>query len=321
MIDAVSDEQTLARKACVYYKEVRMDIDLVAPELERIVDKNPPLDRIAYGMIFAEGPVWDRRNKQLFWVDIKGNRIWKWKPGVGREIVLEPTGHANGLTFDKEGRLVVAGWCARTIWRMEQDGSIVTLVSHYEGKKLNTPNDIVVRSDGSIYWTDSVTGLIIPGMVAEDTQQYLDFHGVFRLSPDGKQVSLLIDDDVYPNGLAFSPDESLLYVNNSIHRQHIRVFDVRADGTVGPGRLFHKMTGSEPGGCDGMKVDVEGNVYCTGSGGVHVIDPSGRLLGRLRIPEHCTNMAWGDDDWRSLYTTTYHSVYRTRVKIPGVAVW
>ena len=166
-----------------------------------------------------------------------------------------------------------------------------------------------------------MTGLIITGMVAEDTQQYLDFHGVFRLSPDGKQVTLLIDDDVNPNGIAFSPDESLLYVNNSINRQHIRVFDVRADGTVGPGRLFHKMTGSEPGGCDGMKVDIEGNIYCTGSGGVHVIDPTGKLLGRLMMPEHCTNMAWGDDDWRSLYITTYQSVYRTRVKIPGVAVW
>lgn len=297
-----------------------MEVDVVTPAVERLIDKNPPLDLIASGMDFAEGPVWDRHNQQLFWVDIIGSRIWKWKPGVGREIVLEPTGHANGLTLDHQGRLVVAGWSARTIWRMEKDGSVTTLVSHYEGKKINTPNDIVVHSDGSIYWTDTTTGLIIPGMVAEDTQRYLDFHAVFRLSPDGKQVSVLIDDDVYPNGLAFSPDESLLYVNFSMTQQYIRVFDVRADGTVGAGRMFHKMTGAEPGGCDGMKVDIEGNIYVTGPGGVHVIDPNGKLIGRLKIPHHCTNMAWGDDDWHSLYITTRHAVYRTRVKVPGVPV-
>jgi gluconolactonase len=297
-----------------------MEIDMVLPGLLRLVDSRPPLDCVAKGLTFGEGPVWDRRKGQLFWVDIIGSRIWKWKPGVGREVVIEPTGHANGMTFDRQGRLVVAGWSARTIWRVEHDGSITTLVTHYQGKKINTPNDIVTRSDGSIYWTDPPNGLIFAGMVPEDAQQYIDVHGVYRLSPDGKEVSLVIGDDVYPNGIAFSPDESLLYVNNSMHVQHIRVFDVHADGSVGPGRMFHKMTGKEPGGADGMKVDVEGNLYCTGPGGVHVIDPAGRLLGRLLIPGHCTNMAWGDDDWCSLYITTFHEVYRTRVKVPGVAV-
>ena len=130
----------------------------------------------------------------------------------------------------------------------------------------------------------------------------------------------MIADCTYPNGLAFSPDEKLLYVNDS-RLALIRVFDVRADGSVGPGRLFHKMTGTESGVADGMKIDVEGNVYCTGPGGVHIIAADGRLLGRLKIPGHSTNMAWGDDDWRSLYVTTFNSVYRTRVKVPGVAVW
>src|ERR1019366_10029018 len=210
-------------------------------------------DCIATGLSFGEGPVWDRRKGQLFWVDIIGSRIWKWKPGVGREVVIEPTGQANGMTFDRHGRLVVAGWSACTVWRVEHDGSITTLVTHYQGKKINTPNDIVTRSDGSIYWTDPPNGLIFPGMVPADAQQYIDVHGVYRLSPDGKEVSLVIGDHVYPNGIAFSPDESLLYVNNSMHVQHIRVFDVHADGSVGPGRLFHKMTGKEPGGADGMK--------------------------------------------------------------------
>ncbi len=297
-----------------------MDIDMIAPGLERIVGPDPPLDRVAQGTIFGEGPVWDRRKQQLFFVDIIGNSIWKWMPGVGREIVLKPSDHANGMTFDRQGRLAVAGWSRRTIWRWESDGSIITLASRYQGKKLNSPNDIVVHSDGSIYWTDSAGGLVIPGMVAQDVQRYLDVQGVFRLSPDGQEVSLVIEDCVYPNGLAFSPDESLLYVNDS-RLGIIRMFDVRADGSVGPGRLFHKLSGSEPGVADGMKVDIEGNVYCTGPGGIHIIDPNGKLLGRLKIPGHSTNMAWGGDDWRFLFVTTFNSVYRTQMKIPGVAVW
>ena len=121
-----------------------MDMDRVAPGLERLVDRDAPLDRISYGMTFAEGPVWDKRNKQLFWVDIIGNTIWKWKPGVGREVVLRPSGHANGMTFDKQGRLTVAGWSLRTIWRFEHDGSITTIATDYKGKKFNSPNDIVI---------------------------------------------------------------------------------------------------------------------------------------------------------------------------------
>ena len=297
-----------------------MDIDLIAPGLDRLIDRDPPLDRIAQGLTFGEGPVWDKRTGQLYWVDIIGNTIWKWKPGVGREVVLRPSGHANGMTFDKEGRLTVAGWCNRTIFRFEHDGSITTIASNYQGKKFNSPNDIVVRSDGSTYWTDSAGGLVIPGMIAQDVQRYLDVMGVFRLTPDGKEVQLVIADCIYPNGLAFSPDEKILYVNDT-RLALIRAFDVNADGSVGPGRIFHKMTGTEDGVADGMKVDVEGNVYCTGPGGVHVIAPDGRLLGRIKIPGHSTNMAWGDADWRSLYVTTFNSVYRTRVKIPGVAVW
>ena len=297
-----------------------MDTDLIAPGFERVVDRDPPLDSIAQGLTFGEGPVWDKRTGQLYWVDIIGNTIWKWKPGVGREVVLSPSGHANGMTFDKEGRLTVAGWCSRTIYRFEHDGTITTIASKYQDKKFNSPNDIVVHSDGSTYWTDSAGGLVIPGMVAQDVQRYLDMMGVFRLTPDGKEVQLVIADCTYPNGLAFSPDEKILYVNDT-RLALIRAFDVNPDGSVGPGRIFHKLTGTEDGVADGMKCDVEGNVYCTGPGGVHVIAPDGRLLGRLKIPGHCTNMGFGDDDWKSLYVTTFKQVYRTRVKVPGVAVW
>jgi gluconolactonase len=289
------------------------------PGLQRIVGSGPPLDQIAHGMYFGEGPVWDRRQKRFLWVDIIGDSIFEWTAGVGRKTLIHPSSHANGLTFDREGRLVVAGWSSRTIWRVEKDGSLVTIASRYRGKKFNSPNDIVVRSDGSVYWTDSSGGLVIPGMVGEDMQRHLDIQGVFRLTPQG-EVKLVVEDVTYPNGLCFSPDESILYVNDT-RLGEIRAFDVNADGSVGNGRLFHKLTGTEPGVADGMKVDQEGNLYCTGPGGIHVIDKGGKLLGRLLMPGHCTNLAWGDDDWRTLFVTTCHSVLRTRLEIPGVPVW
>ena len=296
-----------------------MHTDRKLPALSRIIDDDAPLDQIAQGLSFGEGPVWDRRNGYLYWVEIIGNTLWRYKPGVGREIVMKPTGHINGLTFDKEGRLLAAGWCTRKILRFEHDGSISTIAEKWRNIKFNSPNDIVMHSDGSIYWTDSAGGLVIPGMVAEDVQRYLDVQGVFRLSPDGKDVSLLVDDCNYPNGLVFSPDEKTFYVNET-RLGLIRAFDFNSDGTVGPARIFYTLVGSEGGVADGMKVDIEGNVYCTGPGGVHIISPQGELLGRLRIPGHCTNMAFGEEDWCTLFVTTFNSVYRTRVKIPGIIV-
>jgi gluconolactonase len=252
-------------------------------------------------------------------VDIVGDTIWRWSPGRGREVFMRPSTKANGLTFDAQGRLLVAGWASRSIWRVEPDGSVSTLASHYDGRKMNSPNDIVVKSDASIYWTDSPGALFNVGMAGEDVQQYLPFQGVFRLSADGHKLSLVIEDCVYPNGLAFSPDERVLYVNDS--RQYlIRAFDVQPDGSLKNARMFHKLEGTEEGIADGMKVDREGNVYCSGPGGIHVMDPNGKRLGRMRIPGHVTNMGWGDDDWRSLYITTRSSVYRTRVNVPGVPV-
>jgi gluconolactonase len=297
-----------------------VDIDAVAPGFERITGSAPPFDQIAQGTYFGEGPVWDRRKRRFLWVDIIGDTIYQWVPGTGKSVLVHPSSHANGMTFDREGRLVIAGWSQRTIWRIEPDGAFTTIASHWQGKKFNSPNDIVVRSDGSVYWTDSAGGLVIPGMVGEDLQRQLDIQAVFRLTPQGK-VELTVEDTVYPNGLCFSPDEKILYVNDT-RMAHIRAFDVAPDGCVGNGRLFHTLTGSEAGVADGIKCDQEGNVYCTGPGGVHVIAPDGQFLGRLLIPGgHTTNIAWGDDDWRSLYMTTYHAVFRTRLNIPGVPVW
>ncbi len=296
-----------------------MEFDMAVPGFERIVAPETEFEVIAHDVLFGEGPVWNKRAGALFYTDIIGDTIWKWTPGIGNEIVMRPSHKANGMTLDRQGRLVVAGWSWRCVWRVELDGSVKTLCSHYQGKKLNTPNDIVVKSDGAIYFTDPTGGLNNMEMHGEDIQRYIDYNGVYRISPGG-ETTLLIEDCVYPNGLVFSPDETLLYVNDT-RQALIRVFDVRPDGGVGNGRLFYKLVGNEPGVADGMKVDVEGNVYCTGPAGLHVISPSGQLLGRLKIPGHCTNLAWGDDDWRTLYITTFtFQVFRVRLGLPGIPV-
>jgi len=296
-----------------------LELDRVTPALARLIAHDAPLDRLHQGMSFGEGPLYNRRDGSFLWVDIVGDTIWRWRPGAGAEPHIRPSTKANGLTFDREGRLCVAGWASRSVWRVERDGGVKTLASHYEGKKINSPNDIVVKSDGAIYFTDSPGALYNVGMAAEDVQQYLDFAGVFRIAPDGR-VDAVITDTVYPNGLCFNLDESVLYVNDT-RLGEIRAYDMKRDGGCGAMRLFHKLTGHEPGIADGMKVDREGNVWCTGPGGVHVISPEGKLLGRLRIPDHCTNLGWGGEDWRSLYITTYTSVFVTRANVAGVAVW
>jgi gluconolactonase len=299
-------------------EDLRIEVDLLTPEGERIVGRNLPLDIIARDIVFGEGPVWDARGSQLFFTDIIGDTIWKWKPGAGLEPVLRPSRKANGMCLDLENRLVVAGWGGRTVFRIEHDGSRTTLAERWEGKKLNSPNDIVVKSDGSIWFTDPPGGLFNVGMVDQDLQKYLDTQPVFRIAPDGGSMSVVTEDFVYPNGLCFSPDEKLLYANCSRERL-IRVYDVGPDGCVGEGRIFHRYTGPERGVPDGMKCDIEGNVYCTGPGGIYVHDSSGKVLARIKTPgHHATNIAFGDEDWRSLYLTMIGSVLRTRVNVPGV---
>ena len=297
---------------------LKVEVDLLAPGAERIVGKNPPLDIIARDIIFGEGPVWDAKNKQLYFTDIIGDTIWKWKPKGGLEVVMKPTVKADGLALDLEYRVVVAGWGGRTVFRIEKDGSCTTLADRWQGKKLSSPNDIVVSSDGAIWFTDPVGGLLNVGMVGDDLQRYNDKQPVFRISPDGKQMTVATDEFVYPNGLCFSPDEKLLYINCSRERL-IRVYDVKPDGTLGKGRLFYQYTGPERGVPDGLKCDSEGNVYCTAPGGIFIHDPSGKVLARIKTPgHHPTNIAWGDDDWRSLYITMIGSVVRTRLNIAGV---
>ena len=295
-----------------------MEVDMAAPGFERIVPRGAEVDVIANDLLFGEGPVWNKRTGEFLWVDIIGDTIWKWKPNVGREVVMRPSYKADGMTFDREGRLVVCGWSWRRVWRLEKDGTVTTLCAQFEGKKLNSPNDLVVKSDGSIWFTDPSGGLNNVEMHGEDVQRYLDYHGVFRISPQG-ETTLVVKDFTYPNGLAFSRDESLLYINDT-RENLIKVYDVGKDGTLKNGRLFCKLVGSEAGVADGMKIDTEGNVYCTGPAGVQVFAPDGKLLGRIKLPGHSTNMGFGDDDWKGLYVTTYSSVYRIRLGVAGLPV-
>ncbi|MFC1491564.1 SMP-30/gluconolactonase/LRE family protein [Nitrospinota bacterium] len=297
-----------------------MVTEAFSPGFERIVPKDATVELLATGFIFTEGPIWNGRENHLSWVDIIGDTIYRWVPGEGTRVIMHPSGKANGLTYDHEGRIVVAGWGRRTVWRWEHDGSTTTLASHYQGMKLNSPNDIVVKSDGAVYFTDPSGGMQLPGHEEGDVQRYLEHHGVYRLDPDDGKLTLLTTDVVYPNGLCFSPDESLLYVNDSRPRL-VWVWDVQPNGTVKNRRLFEDYNADDPGGPDGMKVDVEGNVYCTGPGGVWVTAPDGTHLGRIKVPEHCANFVFGGSDLKTLYMTARTTVYRTKVNIPGIPTY
>jgi gluconolactonase len=299
-------------------EHMKVEVDMCGPGWERIVDRSPSIDVVAHDIIFGEGPVWDARGKVLYFTDIIGDTIWKWSPRTGQEIVMRPTVKANGMCLDLENRLVVAGWGGRTVFRRETNGTWKTLADRWEGRKLNSPNDIVVKSDGSIWFTDPPGGLLNVGMVGHDVQRYLETQPVFRITPDGKTMTVITEDNVYPNGLCFSPDEKMLYVNCSRERV-IHAYDVNSDGTVGKARVFYQYTGPERGVPDGMKCDVAGNVWCTAPGGIWVHDPSGKPIVRIKTPgHHPTNIAFGDDDWKTLYITMIGSVTRTRVNIAGV---
>lgn len=257
--------------------------------------------------------MWDYADGYLLFSDIRANQIKKWSPGKDVETFREPSGNSNGLTYDKEGCLVACEHGNRRLSRTEKDGTTRTLVDHFQGRHLNSPNDVVVKSDGSIYFTDPPYGI-------GPEEQELPFQGVFRLSPDNGEPKLLVKDFDRPNGLAFSPDEKLLYVADSSDRRHVRVFVDNEDGSLIKGRVFAEIRSEEPGNPDGMKVDVEGHLYVAAAGGVWVFAPTGKLLGVIRVPETPANCAWGDSDWRSLYITARTSLYRVRLDVRGIRV-
>ncbi len=279
----------------------------------RILPENAKIERLATGFQFTEGPVWNLSSGYLLFSDIPGNRIIKYTPGEGISDFRAPSGKSNGLTFDKKGRLVACEHENRRVSLTEKNGTVTTIASHFKGKRLNSPNDVVVKSDGSVYFTDPPYGL--NPVFGSLGNQELPFFGVYRLSPAGDELRLLVDDSV-PNGLAFSVDESLLYIADT-ENSHIRVFDVDDNGDTANGRIFAEISG-EPLAPDGMKIDSEDNVYVTGKGGIWVLDPAGIQIGVIPVPELPANLSWGDEDWKTLYITARSSLYRIRLSIPGV---
>ena len=287
------------------------------PAFWDLVAKEVSISRVSTGYIFTEGIMWHSQKKYLVWTDIIGDKILKWTPGVGTSVLMSPAGHPDGTFIDRQGRLVVAGWGSRNVWRLEDDGSTTVLATHFEGVKLNTPNDIVVKSDDSIYFTDPSNGIRHPGHQDGDIQKYLDYEGVYRLDPATRKLTLLVKGGVNPNGLCFSPDESLLYINSQ-RLGCIHVYDVKPDGTIANERLFAELVGTDPGGPDGMKCDVHGNVWCTGPGGVWAVDPKGNALGRIRVPEHTANFTWGGDDMKTMFFATRKTIYAATLNTPGI---
>ncbi|MGH7268220.1 MAG: SMP-30/gluconolactonase/LRE family protein [Candidatus Rokuibacteriota bacterium] len=293
------------------------------PGLHDLVASDAPIDRVAGGLGFTEGPVW--RGGELLFSDIPNKRIVRWRRlPEGPELTTFTTGTSNGLTLDRQGRLLAAEHDGRRVSRIADDGTRTALAERFQGKRLNSPNDIVVMSDGSIYFTDPPYGVqpARPGAVRPAgwwTQpipgKEQPGQGVYRLAPDGT-LQLLVDDFALPNGLAFSPDESVLYIDDSAHK-HIRALDVRPDGTLTGSRILLDMASSpDPGVPDGLKVDVQGNVFCTGPGGIWVCRADGKLLGRIVLPELPANLGWGEDG-TVLYVTARTSVYRLPSRTRG----
>jgi gluconolactonase len=295
-------------------------IEQLVPELEKIISESEPIQHLADGFGGtqgpAEGPLWWKEGGYLLFSDIHNNKRMKYEPGKGVSLFLEPTNRANGLTRDLQGRLVACEHDTRRVTRLELDGSLTVVANSFQGRQLNRPNDVIVKSDGCIYFTDPWTSPNAPN------QWDLTFSGVYRLTPDLGSLTLLVDDFIIPNGLAFSPDESILYINDSRHR-HIRSFEMQPNGTLArqTDHVFADLGGDESGVPDGMKVDVEGNVYCGGAGGIWIMDAKGKKLGRIvHGASATTNIAFGGDDWKTLYFTSRNHLGSVKVKIPGIPV-
>jgi gluconolactonase len=273
------------------------------------------LEKLAGDIGFGEGPVWDRAGKRLIFSDMKHDHMRAWQAGVGISTFRKPSNKANGNTYDRQGRLVSCEHATSRVVRQEKSGAMTVLAAHFQGKELNSPNDLVVKSDGAIYFSDPTYGRIRED-VGVPRELQLAFRGAYRVAGDGAPAQLLADDFEQPNGLCFSLDERRLYINDTM-RMHIRVFEVKSDGALAGGQVWAELTGEGEGRPDGMKLDGAGNLYCTGPGGVHVLDAKAQCLGVIRTPERVTNIAWGDDDLRSLYLTGITALYRVRVKLAG----
>lgn len=298
----------------------------VDPALDQIVPASAAIQKLAEGFIFTEGPVWVRQGYLLF-SDVPGNVIRKWTPDGKVVEYRRPSGYdgtdapegafigSNGLTLDRQGRLIICEHGNGRLTRLEKDGKLTVLASKYEGKRLNSPNDVVCKKDGALYFTDPPYGFVKQD---QDPKKELKFNGVYRLA--GGKLQLLYRDLTRPNGLAFSPDEKSLYVGNSDPQRKIWMrFEVKADGSLANGKVFYDVTNQTADGLpDGMKIDQKGNLYCTGPGGIWIFSPAGKHLGTIQPPETPANLAWGDADGKTLYITARKGLYRIMLQIPGI---
>jgi gluconolactonase len=297
------------------------------PALDRLIAPGAKIEKVAGDLRFTEGPVWEKKGGLLYFSDLMQNAILKWTPGGKVTDFRKPvftgvfpdgalTG-TNGLALDRQGRLVAAEHGNRRISRTEKSGFITTLAERYEGKRLNSPNDLVIKRDGQIYFTDP-PGLFRTFPPTPDApKREMDFAGVYRITKRG-ELELLAKDVPYPNGIAFSPDEKKLYVSNSRPEKFWMVYEVVGDGVIANGRKFFDATAIAGDNVpDGMKVDTAGNVYATGPAGLMIFSPEAKLLGTLVLPELPSNCAWGDADAKSLYITARTSIYKIRVNVAG----
>jgi gluconolactonase len=316
-------------------------IERLDPALDLIVPAQTTLEKVATGFTWTEGPIWIQPGYLMF-ADIPSNSIRKWMPGAGVSIFMQPSGYrgsapyggpepgSNGMTLDRAGRLTVAGHAQQNVWRLERIDSkapITILADTYQGKRLNSPNDLVYKSDGSLYFTDPPYGLRT--QKDDDPAKQLQVNGVYRIpgaadqkpgaEPSRAQLKLLIKDLPRPNGIVFSPDEKYLYVNNSEPKKIWMRYAVKTDGTLTEGMLFCDATSdTRPGAPDGMKVDQQGNLYSAGPGGIWIFSPAGKHLGTIDFPEKVANLAWGGTDYKTLYVTASSSIYRISLTVPGV---
>ncbi len=295
-----------------------MPVDVRSDQLSRLVDPNVEVERLATGFTFTEGPIWHPRDEYLLFSDMPADIRRKWTPDGRVEEVRNPSNKCNGMTYHADLNLLVCEHSTSSVVRERPDGTRETIATHYRGKELNSPNDIVVHSSGAIYFTDPTYGRW-PGFGVE-REQDLDFQGVYRIPPGGGELQLLADDFGQPNGLCFSPGESLLYVNDT-ERALIRVFDVQADGTLANGRVFAEAIGdgdvAKGGLVDGMKCDEEGSIWVTGPGGVWVFSPAGEHLGVVGIPESVGNLHWGGPEWKWMFVAASTSLYRFQTTVAG----
>jgi len=280
----------------------------------KVVGDDAPVEEVAGGFRLTEGAVWHHVDRYLVFSDILADVMLKWTAGGGIEAFRAPSHMANGNYHDRQGRLLTCEHATSRVVRSEHDGSLTVLATHYRGRQLNSPNDIVVGQDDTVYFTDPTFGRMAAYGVAREPE--LDFRGVYKIDPRRGELTLLVDDFDQPNGLTLSLDGTRLFVNDSV-RCHVRVFDVAADSTIANGRVWATVTGDRAGVPDGMKIDSADNLYVTGPGGVQIFAPDAVCLGTIYVPREVTNFTWGDDDLRTLYITAGASLYRTRVKVPG----